>query len=88
MASSIKVRDETKTKLEKLQANILLNLGRKISQQDLIELMVDFAERDPNKLFRETIITKEKVDQLLSLSKPWKIETNPDMLDDIIAGDI
>ena len=87
MASSIKVRSETKTKLDKLQATILLKFGKKLSQQDLIELIVKLAEKNTSNLFEKKILTKEKVNEILALSEAWPIETDPDMLDDLLVDD-
>jgi hypothetical protein len=85
MASSVKIKNETKTKLDKLQATILLKFGKKLSQQDIIELLVNLGEKNPSNLFEIKTLTKEKVKEILALSEPWSIETNPDMLDDLLV---
>jgi hypothetical protein len=87
MASSIKVRESTKLKLEKLQALLLLNYGKKISQQDLIDILLNLAEKDPMSLIKKEYISSEKIDRIFKLAKPWKIDTEPDMLDEIIVGE-
>ena len=87
MASSIKIRGDTKTRLEKLQARLLLNYGKKISQQDLIHILIEMADKNPSQLFAEEFVSPKKIRRILALSKPWKIETDPDMLDDILIGD-
>jgi hypothetical protein len=87
MASSIKIRDITKSKLEKLQAKLLLNYGKKISQQDLIDILINMGEKNPDQLLTLECITSEKIERILSLSKPWNIETDPDMLDNILVGE-
>lgn len=40
MASSIKVGEETKDRLEQLQAEIKLETGRKVTQQELLDRIV------------------------------------------------
>lgn len=87
MASSIKIRDITKSKLEKLQAKLLLDFGKKISQQDLIDILINMADKDPGQLLNQECITQEKIERIIALSKPWKIDTDPDMLDKILLGD-
>lgn len=87
MASSIKIKSETKTKLDKLQATIMLKFGKKLSQQDLIELLVNLGEKNPANLFERKRLTKEKVKEILALSEAWPIETDPEMLDDLLLED-
>ncbi len=47
MASSIKVGEETKDRLEQLQAEIKLETGRKVTQQELLDRIVarEFASK-------------------------------------------
>ncbi|RMG33880.1 MAG: hypothetical protein D6732_11160 [Methanobacteriota archaeon] len=85
MASSIKIRDETKAELDRLQARLTLKLGRKISQQDLLDMLVKLGSRDFQQLLDFNFTTSSSIDKVLSLSSEWKIRTDPEMLDDLVA---
>ena len=89
MATSIKVRDTTKTDLEKLQANLFLKFGKKLSQQDLIDILVRFGAGNLEKLILEqksNKISKDNLADIFKLSEDWGVETHPDDLDDILYG--
>lgn len=48
MATSVKMDDETKSKLEELQAEIKLATGKKVTQQEVLARLVDrtYASKD------------------------------------------
>ncbi|MCE7736581.1 MAG: hypothetical protein GPJ54_16990 [Candidatus Heimdallarchaeota archaeon] len=52
MVTTVKVRDETKVRLDRLKAQQLLK-GRKLNQEDLIDLLVTIAETHPTVLENE-----------------------------------
>jgi hypothetical protein len=43
MATSVKMDDETKSQLERLQAEILLETGEKVTQQEILSRLVERA---------------------------------------------
>ena len=43
MAPSVKLYERTKSRLEELQAEIKRKTGKKVTQQDLLEIIVDHA---------------------------------------------
>lgn len=43
MSTSVKVDDETKSRLERLQAEIRLQTGQRVTQQELLARLVDGA---------------------------------------------
>lgn len=46
MATTIKIREETKNRLDNLKASLQLK-GKKIKQEDLIDLIISIAESHP-----------------------------------------
>ncbi len=84
MASSIKIKNETKIELDKLQAMLILKLGRKISQQDLIEILVKNGTKNVNELIEFRPLEPSIINDILALASSSKIKTNPDMLDDLL----
>ena len=60
MATSVKIDGEMKSRLEELQAEIKLETGRKVTQQELLRRLVDDAYTSTSELiesFRETDVS-------------------------------
>ena len=60
MATSVKMDEETKSRLEELQAEIKLETDRKVTQQELLRRLVDDAYTSTSELiesFRETDVS-------------------------------
>ena len=71
MATSVKIDEETKSRLEQLQAQIKLETGRKVTQQELLRRLVDDAFTSTSELiesFRETDVSlsDEEIEAFLS----------------------
>ncbi len=88
VASSIKIKDETKIELDKLQAKLILRLGKKISQQDLIELLVRRGSRNIDELIEFKPLDPSIIDEVLSLSSYSKLQTTPELLDDLLVREM
>ena len=50
MATSVKMREEDKRRLDRLQGELLAMRGRKVSQQDLLSWLLTIGEREPGRL--------------------------------------
>ena len=90
MATSVKIRESTKSDLERLQAVILLETNKKYSQQDLLDILIKFGHDNLDDLMEKTIIKSINEDDIIdiqSLSRSWGVDTNPDMIDEIIYGE-
>ena len=71
MATSVEMDEETSSRLEELQAQIKLETGRKVTQQELLRRLVDDAYTSISGLiesFRETdlSLSDEEVEEFLS----------------------
>jgi len=71
MATSVKIDEETKSRLEELQAEVKLETGRKVTQQELLRRLVDDAYTSTSELiesFRETdpSLSDEEIEEFLS----------------------
>ena len=71
MATSVKMDEETKSRLEELQAEIKLETGRKVTQQELLRRLVDDAYTSTSELiesFRKTdpSLSDEEIEEFLS----------------------
>ncbi len=63
MTTTIKVSDETKQRLDMIQAKITLARRRKVTLMELIDTMTQIALRHE--------------DELLQIEKPQRVEKNP-----------
>lgn len=84
MTSSIKIRDETKAELDRLQARLTLKLGRKVSQQELLDMLVKLGFRNFQRLLDINFTSASSIEKVLSLSFDWNICTDPEVLDDLL----
>ncbi len=86
MASSIKIKDDTKNELDQLQAKLVLKLGKKVSQQELLDMLVKMGSRDIQNLIEFNFLKQLSIDGIISISSSWKIMTEPEMLDNILMS--
>lgn len=85
MVSSIEVDDETRVKLDKLREH-LIGLGKKVSLQDLIELLVRGGYRILDVPIEFSPMDPSVIDDVLSLSSNSKFQTTPEILDDLMVA--
>lgn len=53
MATSIKIRDADKRRLDRLQGEVMARRGRKISQQELVAMLLDLGYDMKDRLFED-----------------------------------
>ena len=93
MATSVKMDEHTKSRLEELQAEIKLETGRKVTQQELLDRLVDRAFDSKEEFvdsFREGDewegLTEEEIERWLSGTTDWGVETTEEEIDEILYG--
>ncbi|CCQ34196.1 hypothetical protein HLRTI_000644 [Halorhabdus tiamatea SARL4B] len=92
MATSVRISTDTKDKLEQLQAEIKLETGRKVTQQEVLDRAVN-REFDSRKSlidsFRDDYdgLSEAEIDQFLSGTSDWGIETSEEDVDRILYGE-
>lgn len=89
MATSVKVDETTKDRLETLQAEIKLETGRKVTQQELLDRLVEHgieAKTDIIDSFRDDFdgLSDEEIEQYLSGTSDWGVETTEAEIDEIL----
>ncbi|NKE36932.1 hypothetical protein GWG54_14100 [Natronococcus sp. JC468] len=92
MSTSVKVTDTTKSRLEELQAEIRLETGQNVTQQELLERIVTDTYESKDELiesFRDDFesLSDEEIDQWLSGTVDSGVETNEDEIDDVLYGE-
>ncbi|MCW4050812.1 MAG: hypothetical protein NWE89_13860 [Candidatus Bathyarchaeota archaeon] len=81
---TVKMSDEAKKILEKLQAKITLKTGEKISQQQLLDEIIRLSERNEDQLFRQITsppLGEEEINKLLRTPMDWGVETVEEEID-------
>ncbi|WP_254864075.1 hypothetical protein [Halovivax gelatinilyticus] len=91
MTTSVKVTDTTKSRLEELQAEIRLETGRNVTQQELLERIVTGTHASTETVidsFRDEFegLPEKEIDRWLSDTIDSGIETNEDDIDDVLYG--
>jgi hypothetical protein len=91
MATAVKVDDEAKARLEELQAQIRLEAGKKVTQQELLSRVIDDAydsRADIVASFRESTVplTDEQKEAMRGGQFSSGVETDEDDIDDTLYG--
>lgn len=89
MSTSVKVTDTTKSYLEELQAEIRLETGRSVTQQELLERIVTDSYESKDEVidsFRDEFesLSDDEIDRWLAGSSDWGIETTEDEIDEVL----
>lgn len=92
MSTSVKVTDTTKSRLEELQAEIRLETGQNVTQQELLERIVTDTYESKEELiesFRNDFepLSDDEIDQWLSGTVDSGVETTEDEIDDVLYGE-
>ncbi|RZH68876.1 hypothetical protein [Natrinema altunense] len=92
MSTSVKVTDRTKSHLEELQAEIRLETGTNVTQQELLERIVTDTYESRDELidsFRDDFepLSDDEIERWLSSSSDWGVETTEDEIDAVLYGE-
>lgn len=91
MATSVKMDERTKDRLERLQAEIKLETGRKVTQQELLKRLLDSAYESRSEFvdsFRDEWdgLSDDETDRLLSGAVDSGNPVEEDEIDDALYG--
>lgn len=91
MSTSVKVTELTKSRLEELQAEIRLETGRTVTQQELLERIVTSTYESKSQLiesFRDDFepLSDDEIDRWLSGTVDSGVETSEAEIDDVLYG--
>ena len=91
MTTAVKVDDDAKSRLEELQAEIRLQTGQKVTQQELLTRLIDDAYESREEVidsFREggDTLSEEEVATFFEAEFDSGVETDEDDIDDILYG--
>jgi hypothetical protein len=91
MATAVKMDEETKSKLEELQAEIKLKTGKNVTQQEVLSRLVESAVESRSEFvdsFRDTpeALSDEEVRQFNEGMISSGVETGEEDIDDVLYG--
>lgn len=91
MATAVKMDEETKSKLEELQAEIKLKTGEKVTQQEILERLIASAIQSRAEFidsFRDSTdaLSADEIDQFNAGMISSGVETDEDDIDEILYG--
>jgi hypothetical protein len=91
MATAVKMDEETKSRLEELQAEVKLKTGRKVTQQEILARLVESAYESRSEFvqsFREGTkgLTDEELEQFNQGMISSGTETDEEDIDEILYG--
>ncbi|MBS7626402.1 hypothetical protein KEJ51_05105 [Candidatus Bathyarchaeota archaeon] len=89
--TTVKLSEDDKKKLEKLQALVTLKAGGKISQQELLSTLIrealDRSDEFLEKMCKTNIpIPDQEYEKILSLVEDWGVETRWEEIDQALYG--
>ncbi|MDY6775462.1 MAG: hypothetical protein SV253_05220 [Halobacteria archaeon] len=91
MSTSIKIDEETKSKIEELQAKIKLETGEKATQEEILEGVVSYAlstEEDIIDSFRDKTVplSDEEIEEFHGGTSNWDEDLKENDLDEVLYG--
>lgn len=91
MASSVKMSAEAKDRLERLQAAIKLETGRKVTQQELLTVIVEHALAAREELFEHfrddwEPLTPEEIERFNEATIASGAPLDEDEIDEVLYG--
>jgi len=91
MSTAVKMDEETKSKLEELQAEIKLQTGKKVTQQEVLARLVESVSESRSEFiesFRDTKVSlsDEAIEQFNQGRISSGVETDEEDIDDILYG--
>jgi hypothetical protein len=91
MATAVKVDEDAKDRLEELQAEIRLETGQKVTQQELLSRLIDDAYESREEViesFRQSTIPLSEEEKAAMQEGRFSsgVDTDEDDIDDILYG--
>ncbi len=92
MSTTVKISREYKDRLDRLQASLLIATGKKISQQELLEMLVqlgiELEDELQERVSDETeTLRPETISRIMNMPTDWGVETSEDIIDKTIYGE-
>ncbi len=91
MSTSVKMSEETKRLINRLQARIVLATGRKPSQQEILDQILRLASEDEEELIRRLSgvklpLSSREIELLMKVPTDWGVATSEPEIDEVLYG--
>ena len=91
MATSVKLDESDKKKLERLQALVTVKTSKKVTQQEILSRLISEATEEVDafvdRYFESTVpMSDESYERTMSLTTDWKIRTKWEDIDEALYG--
>lgn len=86
MSTSIKVRGEDKKDFDRLQSELTLRFGKKITQQELFSRIIELVG-DAKEIFIKGVylpLSEGEIEEIRKLQSDWGIVTSEEEIDEIL----
>ena len=89
MATSVKMADQDKRRLDRLQGELMARRGRRVSQQALLSLLLDIAEGARERLLGDPAepMTDREIAAMGRLSVATGVRTREEEIDGVVTGE-
>ena len=91
MSTSVKMSEETKKRLNRLQAKVILSTGRKPSQEQLLDAVVRLSSEREEELMRHLAgvnlpFSSREVEDLMKVITDWGAVTREEDIDKVLSA--
>ncbi|MGQ9719219.1 MAG: hypothetical protein ACUVWK_05215 [Nitrososphaerales archaeon] len=91
MSTSVKISEEGKRILDKLQAKLVLATGKKVSQQELLDMIMKFPAEKEEELIKllagvKLPLSPKDIEVLMNMPIDWGVETKEEEVDEYLYG--
>jgi hypothetical protein len=88
MATSVKVRDRDKARLDRLQIELARRRGRRVSQQELFTWLLNLGVMEKDRLLEDSArpMTRRQIVALERLCVDTGVRTRESEIDEVVAG--
>jgi hypothetical protein len=78
--------DKDKKEFERLQSELSLKFGKKITQQELLSRIIELVKDSKEDIIHLNILplSEEEIEKIRNLQSDWGVETTEEELDDIL----
>lgn len=86
MSTSIKVREKDKKEFGRLQSELTLRFGEKITQQELFSRIIELVEYSKESFLNVCILPLSggEIEEIRKLQSDWGIVTSEEEIDEIL----
>lgn len=95
MSTTVRVEDDVKAELDRLQLVLQAEAGKRLSQSELLGRLLQFANRRESQFMTEALggdetwvpPTPDEMDRLLSRVRDWGVATDASRIDEALYED-